>query len=332
MRSKWRVLFFILSVLIATQHDAESTELEKVSVSEAIHGVFFLPMYVAQGMKFFEQEGLEVKIITAESGPLAMQALLAGEVQFCATGHGLVANMWAKGKSTKIVNQMQDRCTFYLLGRSEISDIKSLKGKMVGCTKIGAESYAIARFLVARAGLNPKTDVTMVATSGMATTGSALEKDRAQAVIGWQPLTFKLLEKEAAVVLARLNTETDSRKHFDSPHYSFTVLQVTDDYLRSNRDTVQRFVNALVTAEKWIASADVEALVHSAASYFQGMDDASLSACIKEDREAFSSSGLVTKEGHETVLRVWRDANILEQHVPFEAIVDNSFVEKALNK
>jgi len=311
---------------------AAKAELQKIKVSEAIHGIFFLPLYVAHGKGFFKDEGLDVELLTAQAGPLAMQALLAGQVQFCATGHGLIANLYAKGKPTKIVNQMQSRCTFYLLGRPEIKSIADLKGKSVGCTKIGAESYAIARAILAREGLDPDKDVTLVGVGGMGTTASALDNNRCQAVIGWQPLTNKFLKEGKAVVLATLNTKEGSQKHFGSPDYSFTIIEVTDEYLKSHPDTVQRFVNALVRAEKWLASHSTDEMVSTAQPYFKGMDPAILKESIEEDLPAFSATGLVPNQGHEAVMKVWIDAGLLKAPVAFEAIVDNSFSQKAQNQ
>lgn len=308
---------------------AMSKDPEKIKVSEAIHGVFFLPLYVAHGKKFFQDEGLEVELLTAQAGPLAMQALLAGQVQFCATGHGLIANLYNKGKPTTIVNQMQSRCTFYLMGRPDIKQITDLKGKNVGCTKIGAESYAIARALVGREGLDPNKDVTFVGVGGMGTTASALANNRCQAVIGWQPLTHKFEKEGKSSRLATLNTEKGSQRHFGAPGYSFTIIEVTNDYLKKRPEIVQKFVNALVRAEKWIQKAKVDEMAQVAQPYFMNMDKEILKASIQEDLPAFSPTGIVDKSSHDAVIRVWMDAGLLDKPVPFEAIVDNSFSKKA---
>jgi NitT/TauT family transport system substrate-binding protein len=329
MNRKLLVLLLSALLTLGSVGLAFGKPLQKVLVSEAIHGVFFLPLYLADGLGFFEDEGLDFELVTAQAGPLAMQALLAGQVQFCATGHGLIANLYTKGKVTKIVNQMQSRCTFYLLGRPEIKTIADLKGKSVGCTKIGAESYAIARAILARAGLDPDKDVTLVGVGGMGTTASALDQNRCQAVIGWQPLTNKFLKEGKARVLAELHTKEGSLQHFGSPDYSFTIIEVTDEYLKSNPETVQKFVSALVRAEKWMTTHSVDEMVPPVMPFFEGMDPAMLKAAIEKDLPAFSGTGLVPEQGHEAVMKVWMDAGLLKQPVAFQTIVDNSFSRKA---
>lgn len=307
----------------------QASQPTKVKVTEAIHGIFFLPLYLAQSQGFFARQGLEVEIVTTEAGPLAMQALLSGEAQFCATGHGLVANMYRKGQSTKIVNVMQDRCTFYLLGRPEVKSVTELKGKSIGVTKVGAESYAIARAILARAGLDPEKDAELVGVGGMATTASALENSRCQAVIGWQPLAARFLAEGKAVNLASLNRAEQSQLHLGFADYSFTIIQVTDAYLKKNPLTVQNFVSALVAAQRWAAGQSSATLAQAAAPHFPGLSPELLQASIEQDRAAFSSTGLVSRQGHESVIQVWLAAKILDEPVPFEAIVDNSFGQKA---
>ncbi|MFH0825563.1 MAG: ABC transporter substrate-binding protein [Pseudomonadota bacterium] len=333
MSGRWFPMWIaVLVLVISCGSPARSGELTKVKCSEAVRGFFFVPLYLAHGLGVFQKQGLEVEIISAQGGPAAMQALAAGQVEFCATGHGQVANMFAKGKSTKIVNLMQDKCTFSLVGRPEIKGIAALKGKAIGCTLIGAETYAVGRFLARKAGLDPEKDVTLVAVGGMATMASALENDRVQAVMSWQPLTLKLLQEGKGVMLASLNTAANSEKHFGSPAYSFSVLQVTDELIKQRPELVRQFVRALVEAEKWIASHSADEIAKVVTPYFSGMTQEIVAASVEGDRDAFSSTGIVTKEGHETAVKIFMDAGVFTTPVPFEGIVDNSFSEKAGRK
>lgn len=307
-------------------------DLKKITCAEAVRGFFFLPLYVAIGQNMFQEQGLDVSINSAQGGPLAMQALLSGQVQFCATGHGQVANMWEKGKSTKIVNQMQDKCTFYLVGRPEIKNIAGLKGKMIGCTKIGAETDGVGRYLAAGAGLDPEKDITMLGVGGMSTMASALQNDRVQAVVSWQPLTHRLIKEGKGTLLARLNTLPDSYTHFNSPSYSFSVIQVTDQFIAQNPETVQQFVNAMVKAEQWIGTASMDDIARTVAPFFAGMDFDTIRQSVIEDSGAFTKTGIVTQKGHDTAVAVFTAAKILKKEVPFEAIVDNTFTKNALGQ
>ncbi len=331
MSRKLLPLVTALALILAAASSSPAQSLQKVSCSEAVRGFFFLPLYVAHGLKLFEKQGLEVEIVSTQGGPLAMQALVAGQVQFCATGHGQVANMFDKGQSTKIVNLMQDKCTFYMVGRPEIQSIAQLKGQTIGCTKIGAETDAVGRFLCARAGMDPQADINMLGVGGMDTMASALENNRVQAVMAWQPLTAKLLAENKGVLLARLNTKQDSLQHFGAPAYSFSVLQTTDDLVKKDPRMVQNFVSALLAAEKWILLHSDQEVAKVAQPYFGGLSLELITESVKQDREATCADGLVTQAGHDMAVKVFTDAGIIKNPVPMAAIVDNSFTQKALD-
>jgi NitT/TauT family transport system substrate-binding protein len=330
MKMMKRSLFMVVGLLIITGLIAvHAKELQKVSCSETLRTFGFVPLYVADGKGFFEKNGLKVEIISAP-GPLAMQVLVLGQVQFCAAGHGMVANLFLKGKKVKIVNQMRDKSSCALVGRPEISRITDLKGKLIGCSQIGTEPYAVGRYLAAKAGMNPEKDITMVGVGDMASMEKALENNRIQAAVTTEPLTSKLLLEKKGVLLARLNTRKDSLKYFNSPSYSFSILTVEDEYIKKNSLTVQKFVNAMVAAEKWILAHSVNELADVLVPYFPGMSKEIIKTSLETDKETWSRDGIVTKQAHDTAIKVSMDAGMIEQNVAFEDIVDNSFSQRAL--
>ena len=221
-----------------------------------------------------------------------MQALVAGEVQFCATGHGQVANLFQQGKRTLVVNQLQHRNSFYLLGRPEVASIDALKGKKIGVTQVGAETYGLARFLVTKGGLAPDRDVDVVGVGGMDTMAAALESDRIQAAVAWQPLVTRLVSAGKARVLAGVVTEAESRQYLGAPFYAFSVIIVSPEYAQKHRATVQKFVNAMVKAERWMQGQEPAEVVKALVPYFSAIDMDVLQRALVADWTSYSTTGL----------------------------------------
>ncbi|MFP5221658.1 MAG: ABC transporter substrate-binding protein [Acidobacteriota bacterium] len=325
------VMIFGLALPVA---QARAAQLEKVRCSEAVRGFFFLPLYLGQALKSFEKQGIEIEFVPTQGGPLAMQALLSGDVEVCAIGHGQVANLYAQGKPTRIIFEMQDKCTFYLVGKPGVASLKDLGGKNMGVTKFGSETHGVGRALAAWAGFDPETGINMIETGGMGTMAAALEADRVQAALAWQPMVGKLEQAGKAKVLATLNTAEDSARYFGSPDYSFSVLQVTPEYAKAKPETLKRFVAAVLEAQTWLREHSAAEVAKLAAPYFEGMSEADIAMSVDRDRQAFSASGIVSRQGHDTAMRIFQDAKILTKPVAFEDLVDNSFTEaaKALKK
>ena len=63
-----------------TDKEAKKT-LDKVTIAEVTHSVFYAPQYAAVTKGFFEEEGIEVDIINTSGADKTMAALISGEAQ-----------------------------------------------------------------------------------------------------------------------------------------------------------------------------------------------------------------------------------------------------------
>ena len=59
----------------------DTKELDKITIAEVAHSVFYAPQYAAITQGFFEEEGIEVDIINANGADKTMAALISGEAQ-----------------------------------------------------------------------------------------------------------------------------------------------------------------------------------------------------------------------------------------------------------
>ena len=61
----------VLMILAAAANAApKEGALEKITVCEPVRGILWAPVYVAKAMKYFEEEGLDVEILTVQSDTL----------------------------------------------------------------------------------------------------------------------------------------------------------------------------------------------------------------------------------------------------------------------
>ena len=66
--------------------DDEDNDLTKVTVAEVAHSVFYAPQYVAHGLGYFEDEGLDVEIILTSGADNVMAAVLSGDADIGFSG------------------------------------------------------------------------------------------------------------------------------------------------------------------------------------------------------------------------------------------------------
>jgi hypothetical protein len=81
-------LVVILSciAIVRINNDNEKEGLMHITVAEVAHSVFYAPQYVAHGLGYFEEEGLDVEIVLTSGADNVMAAVLSGDADIGFSG------------------------------------------------------------------------------------------------------------------------------------------------------------------------------------------------------------------------------------------------------
>ena len=80
-------LVIVLATLAVIKiKEEENSGLKRITVAEVAHSVFYAPQYVAHGLGYFEEEGLEVEIVLTSGADNVMSAVLSGDVDIGFSG------------------------------------------------------------------------------------------------------------------------------------------------------------------------------------------------------------------------------------------------------
>lgn len=71
--SLFAVLFLLTSFLIACSPESSSDGLTKVTLNEVAHSIFYAPMYVAIEEGYFEEEGIDLELVTGFGDNILVQ-------------------------------------------------------------------------------------------------------------------------------------------------------------------------------------------------------------------------------------------------------------------
>ncbi|MBP1577381.1 MAG: ABC transporter substrate-binding protein, partial [Oscillospiraceae bacterium] len=72
--------------------------LEKLTVSEVAHSVFYAPQYAAISQGFFAEEGLEIELINGQGADKVMTAVLSDQVDIGFSGPEAAIYVMREGK------------------------------------------------------------------------------------------------------------------------------------------------------------------------------------------------------------------------------------------
>jgi len=157
---------FMLIAGAIPQVRAQQKELPEVTMLTAVPNFAFAAIWVAEQLKYFEQEGVRMKITPAPSGSVCLNAVVGRSINFCAsTSEGLVLAR-AEGAPAIAIQAHNRTMTLGVVLRKVIVDKLGLTRESpmaarlkaltqlgtIGATGPGAASEQVIKFLVKKAG------------------------------------------------------------------------------------------------------------------------------------------------------------------------------------
>ena len=230
-------IFLLFIAVWFSSSIAQEKKLERIRVGGGSVGAPQMTMWFAKEANLYEKHGLAVEAISIPGSSMALQAMLSGEVPIIQLGGAASMQANLAGGDTVIVATILTKFLFSIFSRPEFTRIADLKGKLFGATRFGTLSDFASRFALEKNGLNPDRDIAMVQTGGQPETLIALLTARVQAAALSVP----------AILRAK---KANMRELLDMATLDATIHQngvvTTRKYLKTNEDTVRRFLRAYI--------------------------------------------------------------------------------------
>jgi ABC-type nitrate/sulfonate/bicarbonate transport system substrate-binding protein len=240
--------------------------LRRVSAAGSIGSATQMALWFAKEGRFFEKYGLAADVVNIQTSPLTLSALLAGEIQVAQIGGPAPIFAKLSGADLVIVATIVRNFVFSLVSRSEINNVRELKGRALGVSRFGALSDFAARFALQKNGLQPDRDISVVQTGGQAETVAALGSGRINAAALTAPSNILARKAGFKELLDISKLEADT--HVNG-------LVVTRKYLSGNEETVRRFLKAYMESVA-LAKKDKSFAIKAMARYLRTDDQESL--------------------------------------------------------
>lgn len=300
--------------------------LTPLTVAE-LRSEFWLPAYLAETLGYYKEEGLKVTFVTTKDGPVAFQGMHAGSADLTMLSTEPVLRAQAKGLESLIIMALLTNKPYMFVGAPGITSVKQLKGKTIFAGAPGSAPHSFALSILAKEGMKD-TDVNW-AQMDYGASLAALEKGHIDGC--YMRSTAK---KEIAAIGANVLVDvSDPQQHqavYGTPRYESTIVTGTKKFVRENPETIQKFANAVVRAMIWLNQNSDQAAAEKALPMFPAGNMAA--HAIGFLRPSLSVDGLISPEGHATIVSFCRAEKIIDRDIPFDEINDMSFVKKAYEK
>src|SRR5437773_6937569 len=216
---------------------AQEKKLEKFRSGGGSSSAAQMSVWFAKEGNYYEKNGLNVEVISIPGSSLAIQAMLSGELPVIQAGGAGPIQAALSGTDTVIIATIAKKFNWWIFSQPNINRIEDLRGKIFGTPRFGTQSDLASRIALRRAGIDPERDITMVQTGGPAETISAMVAGKIQAAAVTPPATLQArkMKLKDLVDLSKLDVE-----------YHVNGVVTTRKFLKSNEDTVRRYLRAYI--------------------------------------------------------------------------------------
>ncbi|NVN98664.1 MAG: ABC transporter substrate-binding protein [Geobacteraceae bacterium] len=233
------------------------------SAADTIRVGFFPNITHAQALvgkerRIFEQKtGRAIDWKSFNAGPSAMEALLAGQLDLVYVGPNPAVNafMRSKGRSLRIIaGSASGGAALVVPKESIVASAKDLKGKKVAAPEMGNTQDVALRYWLKQGGMKAGADLQVISTKNPEIFNFFKQRQIAAAWVPEPWLSRLVLEAGGRVLI-------DEKRLWSSEKFPTAVLVARADFLKTDADTVKRFLDGHIETGEWIKKHPVEAKI-----------------------------------------------------------------------
>ena len=220
----------------------ENMQMDRLNFACVSRNYFNMPIWIAEDVGFFAEEGLAVTIEHIEGVDDVTGRLRQGHAQLVyGISEHVVLDHEAGGKQ-QIIGGNINRLPFSLISQSSIKTIADLRGKIIGVSSLEAGSSSLIIELLKQSGLNYPADYRMEAVGPILARWDKLQSGTIDAGLQGAPLNYIAEDQGYRSLCEPRNI---------IPDFQFTSLHVNYDWAEANHDLVVRFMRAFIKAHQW---------------------------------------------------------------------------------
>lgn len=306
---------------------SSKNDLQTVRLCEVTHSIFYAPQYAAMELGYFEEEGIEIELSNGGGADKVMSAVLSDSMDIGLAGPEACIYVYNEGKEDypQVFAQLTKRDGSMLVGRTEQPDFtwQSLKGSHILPGRKGGVPYMAFEYALKENGLDPAADLLLDTSVQFDNMTGAFLGGTADYVTVFEPAASSLQAEGKGYIVAAVGDAVG-----DLP---YTAYFAKSSYMEENAELIQGFTNAVAKGEAWVKTHSAEEVAKLVAPHFADTDLELLTSAVENYQKvgAYCETPVMSKESFDRLQTVMESAGELSQRAAFDAVVNNTFAEKA---
>ena len=299
----------------------------EVTLNEVAHSIFYAPMYVAIENGYFEEEGIQLDLVTGFGADKTMTALLSGEADIGFMGPETTVYTYNQGASDVVVNfaQLTQRAGNFLVAREEIKDFKweDLKGKDVLGGRAGGMPEMVFEYILKQNNIDPAKDLKIDQSIDFGSTAAAFSGGQGDFSVEFEPGATALETEGAGYVVASLGV--------DSGYVPYTAFSAKQSFINENPEVIQQFTNALQKGMDYVNSHSAEEIAKVIEPQFKDTDLKTITTIVDRyaQQDTWKTDLIFEESSYKLLLDILDEAGELSGSPAYKDLVTTEFAEKA---
>ena len=321
------MLIFTVPLLFCGCKKNEGT-LKDVTLNEVAHSIFYAPQYVAIENGYFEEEGINLKLVTGFGADKVMTAIISGEAQIGFMGSESSIYAYNEGNSDYAVNfaQLTQRAGNFLVSRKPIDKFSwdMLKGTTILGGRAGGMPEMVLEYILKNNGIDISTDLEIVQNIDFGLTGGAFAGGQGDFTVEFEPHATALEKEGTGYVVASLGV--------DSGYVPYTAYSAKKSYINKNPEIIQGFTNALQRGMEYVNSHSSEDIAKVIAPQFPDTDADTIAVIVEryKSQDTWKNDLVFSKDSFTLLQDILYEAGVIKEYAPYSDLVDTDFAQKAL--
>ncbi len=244
-----------------------------IRINEVTHSVFYAPLYLAESLGYFKDEGLRIEITNGGGADATMAAVLSGgaDVGFCGPEAAIYVVKGGSTDAPKVFGQLTKRDGSFLVGRNAEPDFdwKNLEGKEILAGRKGGVPAMTFEYVLKQESVTANLNYD-VAFNMMT---SAFEGGIADYCTMFEPVASEYQAAGKGYIVASVGQK--------SGEIPYTCFMAKQSYINSNGDKVEKLLRAVTKAVKYVNETDSAVVSEKLTSYFANTSAASIKTSLE---------------------------------------------------
>lgn len=311
--------------IVRINSDDDKDGLIKVTVAEVAHSVFYAPQYVAHGLGYFEDEGLDVEIVLTSGADNVMAAVLSGDADIGFSGSEATIYVYNGGEEDYVMTfaGLTQKDGSFLVSREKYNNftLDDLKGKTVIGGRKGGMPLMTFEWALRQHGIDPEKDLTIDTSVAFAAMEGAFVGGNGDFVALFEPNATSVEKNGFGYVVAYIGELGGS--------VPYTAYNARKSYIEKNPEIIEKFTRAVNRGLQYVDTHTAGEVARVVSEYFPDTSLSDMTTIVNryKEGEAWKKNIIISEDEWDHIQDIMKASSELDKYVEYNKLIFDDYFE-----